>query len=96
MMRVLLVAEARSELREATEWYATRSLIAARRFVDEFRRVKGLVAETPMQWVEIRPGVRRILFRKFPFALIYTVEGGCVRVLAVKHHKRRPQYWLGR
>ncbi|MCX4244312.1 type II toxin-antitoxin system RelE/ParE family toxin [Paraliomyxa miuraensis] len=95
-MRVVLVSEARLELREATEWYAARSLVTARRFVDEFKRVKGLVADAPMQWAEILPGVRRALFRKFPFALIYSVEGGRVRVLAVKHHKRRPLYWLGR
>lgn len=78
------------------EWYAARSPIAARRFADEYGRVKGLVADAPTQWVEIQPGVRRVLFHKFPFALIYRVEGGRVQVIAVKHHKRRPQYWHGR
>jgi toxin ParE1/3/4 len=95
-MRVLLVPQAREDLREATEWYAARSGVAARRFVDEYTRVKGLVAQAPLQWVEIQPGVRRVLFKKFPFALIYTVEGSQIQVLAVKHHKQHPDHWRGR
>jgi toxin ParE1/3/4 len=95
-MRVILVPEARKELQEATAWYTTRSRVAARRFIDEYTRVKGLAAHAPLQWVEIQPGVRRVLFKKFPFALIYTVEGSQIHVLAIKHHKQHPDHWRGR
>lgn len=95
-MRVFLVPEARKELRDATEWYAARSRVAARRFIDEYTRVKGLAAHAPLQWLEIQPGVHRVLFKKFPFALIYAVEGSQIRVLAVKHHKQHPDRWRSR
>jgi toxin ParE1/3/4 len=95
-MRVVLAPEARKELREANAWYTARSRVAARRFVDEYKRVRGLIAHAPLQWAEIQPGVRRVLFRKFPFALIYTVDGSRVQVLAVKHHKQHPEYWHDR
>ena len=95
-MKVVLGPEARAELREATAWYASRSPDAARRFLADYRRTKALVAETPEQWAEVEPGVRRVLFDKFPYALLYMVEGRQVVVLVVKHHKRHPDYWKGR
>jgi plasmid stabilization system protein ParE len=96
-MRVVLAPKARKELGEATAWYAARSRLAARRFIDEYKRVRELAAQAPLQWAEIQPGVRRVLFRKFPFALIYAVDGSRqVQVLAIKHHKQHPEYWHGR
>jgi hypothetical protein len=33
---------------------------------------------------------------RFRYALIYTVVGDQIRILAVAHHSRRPGYWRGR
>jgi plasmid stabilization system protein ParE len=95
-MRVVLTAEAREELREATRWYAARSYRAARRFVDAYKHARQLVQDGAEQWAEIEPGVRRVLFHKFPYALLYALEDDKVVVLAVKHHKRHPDYWRER
>jgi toxin ParE1/3/4 len=95
-MRVVLTAEAREELREATRWYAARSHRAAQRFVDAYKHARQLVQDGAVQWAEIEPGVRRVLLRKFPYSLLYAVEDDKVVVLAVKHHKRHPDYWRGR
>jgi hypothetical protein len=36
------------------------------------------------------------LIRRFPYALLYSVGSGNIRVLAVMNLKRRPMYWVGR
>lgn len=36
------------------------------------------------------------MLRRFPYHLIYTVEGDELIVTAVAHHKRRPFYWSRR
>jgi toxin ParE1/3/4 len=41
-------------------------------------------------------GKRRVLMRRFPFALIYAVVDDEVRILAVAHASRRPGYWSER
>jgi toxin ParE1/3/4 len=41
-------------------------------------------------------GRRRYLMKHFPYALVYTVSGEEIRVLAVAHHSRRPGYWAHR
>jgi plasmid stabilization system protein ParE len=95
-VKVVLLPEARVELREATEWYASRSTDVARRFVAAYQHTKGLIAEAPERWAEVEPGVRRVLFEKFPYALLYVVEERQVVVLVVKHHKRHPDDWKSR
>jgi hypothetical protein len=41
-------------------------------------------------------GTSRYVFAKFPYKLIYFVDGGVVVIVAVAHDKRRPGYWRGR
>lgn len=95
-MKIVLLPEARAELREATDWYASRSLDVARRFVVDYQRTRALISESPERWAEVEPGVRRVLFGRFPYALLYVVEDQQVVVLVVKHHRRHPDYWKKR
>ena len=34
--------------------------------------------------------------RRFPYAVLYSIRPGWIRVLAVMNRKRRPTYWVGR
>jgi toxin ParE1/3/4 len=92
-MRVVLTPEARAELREAAAWYRKQSPLVSRRFVAEYKRVKKLIARGPERWAEVEPGVRRALFDKFPYALLYFIENERAVVVVVKHHSRHPDYW---
>jgi hypothetical protein len=39
---------------------------------------------------------RRYLLQRFPYGLIYAVEGQTIFVVAVMHLKRKPGYWVSR
>lgn len=95
-MRAELTEAADTELAEATAWYMERSWETSRAFLLEFVRVKRLIEEAPRRWRELEDGVRRVTFRRFPYALIYIEEPDRVLVLAVMHQRRRPGYWKGR
>lgn len=97
-MRVRFLLEAEAEVDEAVEWYASRDDTGelADQFLDEVVRVRRLVGEYPYAWPELEPGVRRVVLRRFPYALIYVVVQTEVRVFAVAHHSREPGYWRGR
>ena len=47
-------------------------------------------------WVEIEPGIRRVLVHRFPFAVLYAGNGDGLFVLAVMHLRREPNYWAHR
>ncbi|WP_052555895.1 type II toxin-antitoxin system RelE/ParE family toxin [Enhygromyxa salina] len=97
-MNLRVLAEAQAELVEAVDWYAARDEYGelADRFIEEAERAKRLVRERPGAWPEVEPGVRRFVFRRFPFTLIYVVKPDEVLVLAVAHHSRRTSYWRDR
>ena len=40
--------------------------------------------------------VRRLVLKRFPFALAYLVQGDRVVILAVAHTSREPMYWIHR
>ncbi|MBX3301539.1 MAG: hypothetical protein KF693_04925 [Nitrospira sp.] len=42
------------------------------------------------------PRFRRYLLQRFPYGLIYAVEGQTIFVATVMHLKRKPGYWISR
>lgn len=67
-----------------------------RRFYAEVRRAETLLAKFPESAQEVAAGIRKHPLRKFPFSLLYSIEKDGLLVLAVAHHRRRPDYWAGR
>jgi toxin ParE1/3/4 len=89
--------EAAADYDCAFEWYLERSANAAIRFDEAV--VQGLtdIARGPQRWPRGSYGTRRFLLRGFPYLLIYreaSVE--VIRILAVAHTSRRPEYWKQR
>jgi plasmid stabilization system protein ParE len=97
-MRVIIAPEARIELRDIRRWYAREAgLQVARRFVEEFRRVRSAVGSDPLRWPQAEPGVHGLPFAdRFPYTMIYIVRGTTVIVVAVMHQHRDPGYWQSR
>ena len=60
---------------------------------DRARRDRGSSTSRPQT---TRPGLRRVLLRKFPYAVIYTVRPDHTLVLAVMRCSQHPDYWRGR
>ena len=87
---------AQEDAQSAYAWYAERNLAAAELFLDELDTAVARVREAPHRWPRVRRDIRRYVFRKFPFSLVYRVVSGNVEVIAVAHHRRRPGYWRRR
>lgn len=61
------------------------------------QRAFGSVAARPAAGSPLPAGRRRVLLRRFPYAVIYReLDAARVRVLAVAHFRRRPDYWIAR
>jgi plasmid stabilization system protein ParE len=39
---------------------------------------------------------RLVLLKRYPYSLIYRVDGDSVKIIAVAHSRRRRRYWTGR
>ena len=65
------------------------------RFFAEVQRAEKLISQYPESAEEIRPGIRKRTLQKFRYSLIYSIDNEGLLILAVAHHSRRPNYWVG-
>jgi hypothetical protein len=88
---------AEAEFLESVGFYESKVQGLGSAFIDEFEVVIALICESPAQWkIQRKPDIRRTVFHRFPFSIIYREKGLLIQVLAVAHDRRRPQYWIER
>jgi plasmid stabilization system protein ParE len=97
-MKIRYTVLAREELTETLEYYeAEAGIETAVDFFAEFKSVKSRIAANPRSFPEIRRGVRRCLFNRFPYEINYEiVDATTVKILVIKHQKRSPDFGLDR
>jgi plasmid stabilization system protein ParE len=89
-------AQARAEIAEAFDWYLVRSPGAAEAFLTELDVAMGNIVEAPEQFPVVRGRLRRVLLRRFPYAVYYKSYSTGVSVVGVIHGHRHPATWLRR
>ena len=96
-MNYVLSDEAEVELAHAAAFYLEQASVAvANAFMDEFTRTANLIVDRPGLGTPVSRERRLMPLRRFPFSLLYRVNGAEVRITAIAHHSRRPGYWRGR
>lgn len=85
------------DAQNARDWYAERSPLAARGFLLELAEAVNAVLEHPRWYSRGKARTHRYVFpKRYPFTLIYRLDADEVEIVAVAHHKQRPDYWIGR
>jgi len=80
-----------SDIDEIMEYYervATREL--ADEFYSELRYYLQQAAERPESFAIRERDLRRVNLQRFPYHFLFRIVGDVVRVLVVRHHRRRP------
>ena len=95
-MKVRFLTLAQKEVDEAFVWFEERVEGKGVDFLDELDRVVRLVKAYPLASSEIEPEIRRCLFARFPYSLIYGIDGDTIVIIAVAHTRRSPRYWVDR
>ena len=96
MMKIRFLSLANREVDDAVQWYEAREEGLSREFLDELDRVVRLVRRYPFAGMQIEPDVRRFLFTRFPYSLIYGIDEEAIVVIAVASQHREPSYWSDR
>jgi len=95
-VKVRFLALAQQELNDAVVWYNNQAKGLGREFLDELDRAVRRAVTYPLSSQEIDTGLRRCLLARFPYGLIYGVDGDTVIVVAIAHLHRKPRYWSDR
>jgi hypothetical protein len=95
-MKIIWHDAAVFELEEAALYYGGIDADLGERFTS--------TAEVAIAEIKARPEMRRRFdgearkarLKRFPYALVYWIDGGTLRIIAVMHLHREPGYWHGR
>ena len=89
--------EARQELVEAAQWYlAEGGAAVAEQWGWTIERALLLLSQMPQIGTAYSSRSRTWPLKRFPYTLVYSVQGEVLTVLAVAHQSREPGYWAGR
>lgn len=92
-MNVEVLPAAESELRDTARFYEERSAGLGDAFLTEFERACDSLVLHADLGMKIDHMHRRLMLRRFPFAIIYRVDDAGLRIVAVAHAHRRPGSW---
>jgi len=95
-MNIRFLTMAETEVDNAVSWYQEQTEDQSLNFLNELDQAVQVVKAYPLLAAEIEPNIRRFLFRRFPYSLIYGIDEDTIVVIAVSHDHREPRYWIER
>jgi toxin ParE1/3/4 len=96
-MNLEIIPLAQRDIAEAARYYRGKRTGLDDELLAEIDDSVAIIVNNPLQFAEIRRGIRCYLLDRFPYGIYYRVpDADTVRIIAVKHHKRRPGYGMRR
>jgi len=95
-MTYLFHPAARFDLTQAVEYYEDCQPGLGNEFLDEVEVAIDRILQYPKAWSRLSHRTRRCLVNRFPYGIIYQVQEDHVRIVAIAHSHRRPDYWDNR
>lgn len=92
---VEIAPSAERDIEHGFRWYRERNALVADGFRIEVFETIDKIAASPLSRPPDDEGSRHRVLRRFPYSVYYEVVDRTVTVLAVAHHRREPNYWLG-
>jgi plasmid stabilization system protein ParE len=92
-MRIELRPQAEEEFEAAASWYENEKLGLGSAFTDAVISAFTAIARQPSAYPPVGRGARRFIIRRFPYVIIYRVEGDAIVVYACIHSHRDPRRW---
>jgi plasmid stabilization system protein ParE len=88
--------EAETDVASAWAWYESRRAGLGEDFLLCLDAALGRVLRAPEAFPYVHRDIRRVLVRRFPYAVFYLTEPSRIVVLAVLHCHRESEIWKGR
>jgi plasmid stabilization system protein ParE len=92
-MEIVLSSSAKQEVKAATKYYEDEVEGLGKAFIGTLRAGLLHIRNHPNASVILKDDHRRHLLPRFPFGIIYRIDGNTIFVAAVMHLRRKPDYW---
>ncbi|MEM7674010.1 MAG: type II toxin-antitoxin system RelE/ParE family toxin, partial [Verrucomicrobiota bacterium] len=94
--KIELISEAQVDLLGAVEYYEDQVEGLGLDFEQEIRSALRIIQQSPEMWPKRHQDVRWYRVERFPYVIHYKLMNDCIKVIAVAHTSRRPDYWKKR
>ncbi|MFV0591501.1 MAG: type II toxin-antitoxin system RelE/ParE family toxin [Draconibacterium sp.] len=81
------------ELRDAQRWYNLQKEKLGDEFISEIEEKLKQISITPKRFRRLRKDVRIAVLKRFPYSIVFSIEGDCIEVYAFFHQSRNPKVW---
>lgn len=95
-MKIVWHEAAVRELEEAAFHYGDIDDELGERFATAADVAIALIKARPEMSRKFDGQARKVRLQRFPYAVVYWLDGGTLRILSVMHLHREPGYWHGR
>lgn len=85
-----------ADIEAAFQWYQTEQPGLGMEFLNEVRAAYRRILYNPLNYQELRSGIRRALTKRFPYAIYFAIKEQTIVVVAVLHTARDPAEWQWR
>jgi plasmid stabilization system protein ParE len=95
-LEIIIHPEAKLEVQETFDYYEEKSKGLGLEFMRSLDAGMQSIKRNPLAYQKVYEETRRVLLRKFPYAIFYIAETNRITVLACFHQKRSEIDWLRR
>lgn len=95
-MKIRVLSPAQDEIRSIIRYYDDQEGGLGFDFIEELEEAWDLMREHPEIGARYDGDIRCLFLRRFPFAVLYSIERHETVVHAIAHQRRRPGYWQER
>ena len=87
---------AAEELESAVVYYELNQRGHGLDFAEEVAAAITRILQHPNAWMPLSKNSRRCIISRFPYGIIYQVKTRTLRIIAIAHLSRKPEYWKNR
>jgi plasmid stabilization system protein ParE len=91
--KLVIAPEVEQDLAEASAWYESRRAGLGEDFLSCVDACIAAILRVPEMQAVVHKQYRRVLVRRFPYAVFYEYETRTVTIYAVFHASRDPEKW---
>ncbi len=95
-MKIEILEPAIAELSAAAQYYEDHERDLGIEFLAEYENCLNRIASFPKAWGFASANCRKCLFKRFPYAVIFSFVDESILIVAVMHLSREPLYWAER
>lgn len=85
-----------NDLEESAAWYNQKKENLGMEFITAVEEKIEFILSNPESFPFKYSDRKSVSIKRFPFHIVFIIEGTAVIILAIAHHKREPSFWQRR